>query len=62
MTLDLLEQIVRALLSYLFSVISYRFIWKSKSIKKNMLVGAYFWGASIVIGLLCRQLFKHILP
>jgi hypothetical protein len=60
MTWELLEQIVRATLSYAFSTLSYTFIWKSKSVKKNMAVGAYFYVLSVVIGYICRQLFKWL--
>ena len=60
MQLDIIEQILRAVTTYLLSVLSYRFIWKSKSVKKNLIVGLYFFAMSIVVGFLCRQAFKLI--
>lgn len=56
--MDLVEQIVRALSTYLFSVISYRWIFKSHNTKKNFIAGLYFFAASIIIGFVWRKIFS----
>jgi len=49
---DTFEQIGRTTTSFIFSVISYRFLWNSTDNMKNIKVGIYFYISSIIIGLI----------
>ena len=57
---DTAEQVGRTTTSFIFSVISYRFLWNSTDNIKNLKVGIYFYVSSIVIGLIWRKIYKRI--
>ena len=57
---DTFEQIGRTTTSFIFSVISYRFLWNSTDNMKNIKVGIYFYISSIIIGLIWRKIYKRI--